>query len=93
MNPYKTVSGEQLVTTPFFTASTVVGAGAREVMGHPAPDPVVLRGHGADVQSVSFAVVDGVPCVLSGYAPRSLEPIVHGSTHRPRPRSARRVFP
>jgi len=40
--------------------------GAREAMGNPAPDPVVLRGHGADVQSVSFATIDGQPCVLSG---------------------------
>lgn len=91
MNPYKTVSGEQLVTTPFSTASTVVGAGAREVMGHPAPDPVVLRGHGADVQSVSFAVVDGVPCVLSGYAPRSLR--THRARLHPPPSAPIGVFP
>jgi len=35
-------------------------------MGRPAPEPVVLRGHGADVQSVTFAVLNGVHCVLSG---------------------------
>jgi len=41
----------------------------------PAPDPVVLRGHGADVQCVTFANLHGIHCVLSGcvatLAPRS----------------------
>ena len=37
-------------------------------MGNPPPDPIVLRGQGAEVQCVSFATVDGVDCLLSGYA-------------------------
>ena len=37
-------------------------------MGNPPPDPIVLRGHGAEVQCVSFAVVGGLECLLSGDA-------------------------
>ena len=42
----------------------------------PAPDPIVLRGHGADVQCVTFAYIDGVQCVLSGCVtrPRGKQP-------------------
>tara|TARA_B100000767_G_scaffold25314_1_gene22248 strand:+ start:805 stop:999 length:195 start_codon:yes stop_codon:yes gene_type:complete len=55
------------VNNTFFNERTTSAVfGAREAMGNPAPDPVVLRGHGADVQSVSFATIDGQPCVLSG---------------------------
>ena len=35
-------------------------------MGNPAPDPVVLRGHGADVQCLAFARLDDARCLLSG---------------------------
>jgi WD40 repeat protein len=34
--------------------------------GNPAPEPIVLRGHGGDVQCVAFATLGGVECLLSG---------------------------
>ena len=57
-------------------------------MGNPPPDPIVLRGHGAEVQCVSFATVDGVDCLLSGYAasariPRRPPFVAHPTTFLP----------
>ena len=34
--------------------------------GNPAPEPIVLRGHGGDVQCVAFTTLGGVECLLSG---------------------------
>lgn len=34
--------------------------------GNPAPEPIVLRGHGGDVQCVAFTTLGGVDCLLSG---------------------------
>ena len=34
--------------------------------GTPAPEPIVLRGHGGDVQCIAFATLGGVECLLSG---------------------------
>ena len=49
----------------------------------PAPDPVVLRGHGGDVQCATFANVGGILCVLSGcvtrFAPTQPTPILSSS--------------
>ena len=81
----------------FLVADTVGAphgsARARAVvaMGNPPPDPIVLRGHGAEVQCVSFATVDGVDCLLSGYAasariPRRPPLVAHPTTFlRPGP--------
>ena len=77
----------------FLVADTVGAphgsARARAVvaMGNPPPDPIVLRGHGAEVQCVSFATVDGVDCLLSGYAASARIPGAHPSS-RTRPRSS-----
>ena len=38
-------------------------------MSNPAPDPIVLRGGGGDVQCVAFAVVHGARCLLAGCVP------------------------
>ena len=34
--------------------------------GNPAPEPIVLRGYGGDVQCIAFATLGGVECLLSG---------------------------
>lgn len=40
--------------------------GGAAMGGNPAPEPIVLRGHGGDVQCVAFATLGGVECLLSG---------------------------
>ena len=52
-------------------------------MSNPAPDPIVLRGGGGDVQCVAFAVVHGARCLLAGCVPVPVDAVVPSPTTSP----------
>jgi len=52
-------------------------------MSNPAPDPIVLRGGGGDVQCVAFSVVHGARCLLAGCVPVPVDAVVPSPTKSP----------